>query len=84
MKQPPVARLVYTVTDLGVALGGLSERTVYRLLDKGEIPKPIKLGRRIVWAINGPTGIEAWLAAGAVSAANWAAMSQRMNRRRAG
>ena len=77
--------LVYGVTDFAIALGGkskpLSERTIYRLLDKGEIPKPIKLGRRIVWPVE---AIKAWLAAGAPTAAEWDGMNSKKTRRRAG
>ena len=75
--------LVCGVTDLAIALGGkskpLSERTIYRLLDKGEIPKPIKIGRRIVWPVE---MIKAWLAAGAPSAEEWDGMQSNRNRRR--
>lgn len=76
--------LVYGVAELGVALGGksrpLSERTVYRLLDKGELPRPTRIGRRAVWPIGGPNGIEAWLSAGAPSAAEWEAMHSQKTR----
>ena len=81
-----VAPLVYGVAELGVALGGksrpLSERTIYRLLDKGELPRPTRIGRRVVWPIGGPNGIEAWLSAGAPSAAEWEAMNSPKTRRR--
>ena len=75
--------LVYGVTELGIALGGkikpLSERSVYRLIDRGEIPRPTKLGRRIVWTVE---TIKAWLLAGAPSAAEWEAMNSSKTRRR--
>lgn len=78
-----IAPLVYGVTDLGIALGGeskpLSERTIFRLLDQGRLPKPTKLGRRIVWSVE---TIKAWLSAGAVSAAEWEKMNSSKTRRR--
>jgi prophage regulatory protein len=37
----------YRVNDL-VPLTGLSRSTIFRLVDKGEFPKPIKLSTRIV------------------------------------
>ena len=37
----------YRVNDL-VSLTGLSRSTIFRLVDKGEFPKPIKLSTRIV------------------------------------
>jgi len=37
----------YRVNDL-VPLTGLSRSTIYRLVDKGDFPKPIKLSARIV------------------------------------
>ena len=37
----------YRVNDL-VPLTGLSRLTIFRLVDKGEFPKPIKLSTRIV------------------------------------
>ncbi|MDZ4852845.1 MAG: helix-turn-helix domain-containing protein [Pirellulaceae bacterium] len=40
--------LVMTVTEVGECLG-ISTRTVYRLLDAGQIPKPIKLGNSTRW-----------------------------------
>ena len=37
----------YRVNDL-VPLTGLSRSTIYRLVDKGDFPKPIKLSPRII------------------------------------
>jgi len=37
----------YRVNDL-VPLTGLSRSTIYRLVDKGDFPKPIKLSARII------------------------------------
>ena len=37
----------YRVNDL-VPLTGLSRSTIFRLVDKGDFPKPIKLSARII------------------------------------
>jgi len=37
----------YRVNDL-VTLTGLSRSTIYRLVDKGEFPKPVKLSARVI------------------------------------
>lgn len=40
---------------------GLSRATVYRLMDEGQFPKPIKLGARAVGWLS--TDIDKWIAA---------------------
>jgi predicted DNA-binding transcriptional regulator AlpA len=35
-----------TLSDVGEILGGFSERTIRRMIDRGELPKPIKILRR--------------------------------------
>jgi predicted DNA-binding transcriptional regulator AlpA len=46
------------VTSVATLLG-CSSRTVYRLADGAEIPRPIKLGGRVVWP---RIAFEKWLA----------------------
>ncbi len=43
-----IESLTLDVTEVSQLLG-ISKRTVYRLLDGGEIPKPIKLGNATRW-----------------------------------
>ena len=35
-----------TLSEVGEILGGFSERTIRRMIDRGELPKPIKILRR--------------------------------------
>jgi predicted DNA-binding transcriptional regulator AlpA len=35
-----------TLSEVGKILGGFSERTIRRMIDRGELPKPIKILRR--------------------------------------
>lgn len=35
-----------TLSEVGEILGGFSEKTIRRMIDRGELPKPIKLLRR--------------------------------------
>jgi prophage regulatory protein len=47
-KQPRgVIMKFYRINDL-VPLTGLSRSTIYRLVEKGEFPKPVKLSARVV------------------------------------
>jgi excisionase family DNA binding protein len=43
-----IESLTLDVTEVAQMLG-ISKRTVYRLLDGGEIPRPIKLGNATRW-----------------------------------
>jgi hypothetical protein len=49
-------------------------RTVRTWDAAGKLPAPIRIGGRVVWTLTGPTGIRAWLAAGAPDRQTWAAM----------
>ena len=75
--------LALDVPALAAALR-VSVRTVHRLRDQGRLPEPLKLGRSLVWPVDGPNGIRAWLAANAPDAATWASMIEKQHRRRAG
>lgn len=51
---PPV---LLTVKEVAEMLG-LSERTVYRLADAGNMPRPVKLGAAVRWRRN---ELERWI-----------------------
>jgi len=51
------------VNDIGVILK-CSLRTVYRLIDSGRMPPPVRLGGLIRWS---PAVIDEWLAKGCPS-----------------
>lgn len=55
---------------LAVVLGGIGIRTVRAWDAAGVLPKPIRIGGRVVWLLD---AIRAWLAAGAPSRAEWEA-----------
>ena len=38
-----------TFRDLQAKLGGRGRTTIYRDVDKGRLPKPVKLGSRLYW-----------------------------------
>ena len=46
-------------------------RTVRALDAAGKLPAPIRLGGRVLWLVNGPNGIGAWLEAGAPKRDDW-------------
>jgi predicted DNA-binding transcriptional regulator AlpA len=51
-------------------LGGCSARHIYRLADRGAMPRPVKLGSLVRWrrSTGDPmTGLDDWLAAGCPS-----------------
>ena len=39
-------RNLLTLSEVGKILGGFSERTIRRMIDRGELPKPLKILRR--------------------------------------
>lgn len=45
---PNIRSLTLDVNEVALLLG-VSKRSVYRLLDAGKIPKPIKLGGAVRW-----------------------------------
>ena len=45
-------------------LCGVRRAHWWRLVSSGRAPAPIYLGRRAVWALDGPTGLRAWMLAG--------------------
>jgi excisionase family DNA binding protein len=48
-KESELRALLLKVDQVALMLG-LSERTVWRLVETGEIPRPIKLGRSVRWS----------------------------------
>jgi prophage regulatory protein len=62
--------LVVDAKPLAVILGGIGVRTVRALDAAGKLPKPIRIGGRVVWLLD---EIRAWLAAGAPPRAEWEA-----------
>ncbi len=60
-------RAMLSVDDIATQYLGCSTRHVYRLVDSGRMPRPIKLGSLIRW----PRGvIEQWIADGCPSVRN--------------
>jgi hypothetical protein len=63
-------RLVADARRLARLLG-LGVRTIRTTDAGGKLPRPIRLGSRVVWVLGGQWGIRAWLAAGAPSRTEW-------------
>ena len=55
------------------ALCGVSRRTWWALHAAGRTPLPVRLGRRTLWRVAGPGGLEAWVAAGCPPRDRWEA-----------
>lgn len=64
MFKPSLKRLTLNVNEVSHLLG-VSRRTVYRLLDAGQIPKPFKLGSATRWR---RSDIELFVQAGSIRA----------------
>lgn len=65
-------QLTLTATELATRLG-ISRAHVWKLLSLGRLPAPVRLGRAVRWD---KRVIDAWLAAGAPSSAQWERMNQ--------
>ena len=66
----PTDPLVVDAKALAKLLGsGL--RTVRAWDAAGKLPTPVRLGGRVVWILNGPSGIREWLEAGAPKRDDW-------------
>ena len=60
------ARLLTKLLRVGI-------RTVRTWDTAGKLPKPIRIGGRVVWNLKGKWGLRAWLAAGAPHRDEWEA-----------
>ena len=60
--------LAYSAQQLADRLGGVSLRHIRRQDSAGKLPKPIRLGRSVLWVAQ---EIEDWLAAGAPDRQRW-------------
>ena len=60
-------QLLWTARQVASALG-ISERYLYKLHSKGQLPQSIQLGRSVRWR---KAEIEAWLKSGAPSRPEW-------------
>ena len=63
--------LAYSAQQLADRLGGVSLRHIRRQDSAQKLPKPIRLGRSVLWVAQ---EIEDWLAAGAPDRQRWQAM----------
>jgi predicted DNA-binding transcriptional regulator AlpA len=63
-----VAALVADAKALAELLGGVGLRSIRTWDAAGKLPRPIRLGGRVVWRID---EIRKWLAAGAPDRATW-------------
>jgi predicted DNA-binding transcriptional regulator AlpA len=59
--------------DQAAALCGVSPRMWWTLHTTGQVPLPVRLGRRALWRATGPGGLEAWVAAGCPPRERWEA-----------
>ena len=64
--RPLVADAKLLATLLGVGV-----RSIRTWASADLLPAPVRLGSRVVWVLDGPTGIRAWLAAGAPDRLTW-------------
>ena len=69
---PPTTNAMVELLAVGAqqlaGMLGLSVRTIRLMSASAKLPRSLKLGGRSVrWALDGPLGIRAWLAAGAPS-----------------
>lgn len=64
IEDPAIRPLTLDIKQVAQLLG-LSKRTVYRLLDAGQIPKPMKLGNATRWRRK---DIELFVEAGSIRA----------------
>jgi predicted DNA-binding transcriptional regulator AlpA len=62
--------LLLSVTDTAKALG-ISSRMLQKLNSSGQLPTPIRLGRRTLWAAD---ELKNWCASGCVSRERWESM----------
>jgi len=49
MPKTYVSQKYLSFTDLQIKLGGRGRTTIYRDVDLGRLPKPVKIGSRLYW-----------------------------------
>ena len=59
---------------VAASLCGISARFWHQLDSAGKVPKPLKLGRRCLWALS---ELDDWIAAGCPERGQWAQMRQK-------
>ena len=59
--------ILFSVADLARVLG-TSTRTIWRLLERGKLPKPVRLGSRCRWPAD---ELREWIRAGMPDADEW-------------
>lgn len=59
--------LTLTIKELAKRLG-ISERTIRRRVETRELPRPIRLGRKLLWRV---AEIKAWVVAGMPKVDQW-------------
>jgi len=64
---PPPLRLALGAREAAEACG-VSLRSWRRLVATGQIPPGLRIGGRIVWPLDGPRGLRAWLDGGCMPA----------------
>lgn len=69
-------RLAVTAKD-AARLVGVSRATWFKYRAADLVPAPIRIGGCIRWLVDGPTGLRAWLDAGAPPRERWEAMQRR-------
>ena len=74
--RPPEARAVNALVVEAVQaarLCGVSRATWYSLRKAGRIPRPVRIGRRVLWRIE---ELREWMAAGCPPCSRWDAMKK--------
>ncbi len=74
---PPVIVIVEPLlvgSAVAAAMLGMSQRTLQRLASAGEVPRPLVLGGKRLWAVS---ELKAWASAGAPTVTVWEARSAR-------
>lgn len=60
-------QLLWTVKDLANSLG-VSESHIYRMMNKGKLPRPLRIGGVVRWSV---AEIKSWIAAGLPNMLRW-------------
>ncbi|QQE12726.1 helix-turn-helix domain-containing protein [Planctomycetota bacterium] len=60
-------KLLWTVKDLAISLG-VSQSHIYRMKNKGLLPKPSRIGGVVRWSVQ---EVKAWIDAGTPNMLRW-------------